>query len=92
MKTLISLTQPEPSPNIIPPVPSPNLTTEEAAKFLSIKASTLEQWRWNGKGPLFVKIGRSCRYRHSDLEAFLEDRVFTSTTQAQNAAAKRLKA
>jgi excisionase family DNA binding protein len=61
----------------------PILRTAEAAAFLNVQPSTLEQWRWNGKGPRFVKIGRSVRYRQSDLDDFLEARVFSSTTEAQ---------
>jgi excisionase family DNA binding protein len=69
-----------------PPItPSPNLTTSEAAQFLNLQPATLEQWRWNGRGPSFVKIGRACRYRRVDLETFLEDRIFSSTTEAQKA-------
>lgn len=68
-----------------PSAPSPNLKTEDAAKFLNVQPATLEQWRWNGRGPRFCKIGRSCRYRLADLEAFLEERVFSSTTEAQAA-------
>lgn len=59
------------------------LTTQEAAAYLNIKPTTLEQWRWNGKGPRFCKIGRSCRYRQADLDAFLGARVFSSTSEAQ---------
>lgn len=66
-----------------PPRPSPNLKTEEAAKYLNVQPATLEQHRWRGTGPRFVKIGRSVRYRMADLEAFLEERVFSSTTEAQ---------
>jgi excisionase family DNA binding protein len=64
---------------------SNNLTTPEAARYLNFEVSTLEQWRWNGRGPRFVKIGRYVRYRLSDLDAFLEERVFASTTEAQAA-------
>jgi len=62
------------------------LRTPEAAIYLNVKPATLEMWRWNGRGPRFVKIGRSVRYRQSDLDAFLAERVFTSTTEAQAAA------
>lgn len=62
------------------------LTTRQAAEALQVKDTTLEQWRWNGKGPQFIKVGRSVRYRESDIEAFLEARAFTSTTAAQQAA------
>ena len=67
---------------IVSPTPA-LLTTSEAAEYLKIKPSTLEQWRWNGRSPRFCKIGRSCRYRIADLDAFLAERVFTSTTEAQ---------
>ncbi|ACH40489.1 MAG: hypothetical protein ACD_55C00119G0007 [uncultured bacterium] len=62
------------------------LTTAEAAAYLKQKPSTLEQHRWQGVGCPFVKIGRSVRYRQADLDAFLEARVFSSTTEAQSAA------
>lgn len=64
---------------------SSTLKTPEAAAYLNVQPATLEQWRWNGRGPKFVKIGRSVRYRQADLDAFLEERVFTSTTEAQAA-------
>ena len=71
----------------LPTFPSSNLLkTSEAAVYLTVQPTTLEQWRWTGRGPRFVKIGRSCRYRISDLEDFLEARVFSSTTEAQTAA------
>lgn len=59
------------------------LTTPEAATFLNIKPSTLEQQRWNGTGPKFVKIGRNCRYRLSDLQEYVNERVFSSTSEAR---------
>lgn len=65
--------------------PCPALRTTEAAAYLNVQPATLEQWRWNGRGPTFVKIGRSVRYRQTDLDAFINARVFTSTTEAQAA-------
>ncbi|QWV97472.1 helix-turn-helix domain-containing protein [Geomonas nitrogeniifigens] len=69
----------------LPAVLSPTMRTEEAAKYLNVRPATLEQWRWNGRGPSFVKIGRSVRYRLTDLDDFLNSRVFRSTTEAQAA-------
>jgi hypothetical protein len=63
--------------------PTALLTTPEAAAYLKQKPATLEQHRWLGVGCPFVKIGRSIRYRQSDLDAFLAARVFASTTEAQ---------
>ena len=62
------------------------LTTAQAAELLQVKTATLEQWRWRGCGPRFVKVGRSCRYRRGDIDAYLSGRTFDSTTAAQAAA------
>ena len=57
-------------------------TTKEAAKRFGVKETTLEQWRWNGKWPKFIKLGSLVRYRNEDLDEFENARVFTSTTVA----------
>lgn len=68
-----------------PAVSSPVLRTPEAAAYLNVRPKTLEQWRWAGQGPRFIKLSRAVRYRLSDLDAFIEARVFSSTTEAQAA-------
>jgi hypothetical protein len=68
--------------------PQISYRTPEAAAYLIIQPATLEQWRWSGKGPPFIKIGRIVRYRISDLDAYLSERVFRSTTEAQYALPK----
>lgn len=60
---------------------SGNLDTREAAKYLKVKPSTLSQWRWNGNGPRYCKVGRLCRYRLADLDAFLEEQCISSTSE-----------
>lgn len=54
---------------------TPLLTEKEAAEYLSIPVKTLRHWRhrWAhyGEGPKWVKLGRSVRYRASDIEAWL---------------------
>lgn len=47
------------------------LSTREAAKYLSISASSMEQWRRAGKGPVYVRVGKQVRYRVPDLDAFI---------------------
>jgi predicted DNA-binding transcriptional regulator AlpA len=47
-------------------------TQEEAASFLGLKPSTLAAWRHQGRGPRYLKIGRSCFYLESDIEAWLD--------------------
>lgn len=67
------------------PTTSQNLTTPQAAAYLGLQPATLEQWRWSGRGPRFIKLGRACRYRVADLDAYMESRAFSSTTEAQRA-------
>lgn len=62
----------------------PLLSEEAAARFLGVTKRTLKQWRQDGRGPRFVKVGRSVRYRMTDLEAFVESHTFTNTTEARN--------
>lgn len=50
---------------------APLLTERQAAEFLNIKPGTLACWRVTKRYPLpYIKIGRSVRYRLSDLEEF----------------------
>ena len=57
------------------------LTQSEAAKALRLSERTLERLRLTGGGPLFVKAGRAVRYRESDLEAWISERVVNSTSE-----------
>lgn len=50
-------------------------TCQEAADFLATTVKTLESWRVRGKGPHYLKQGRSVRYRLRDLLAFQERNV-----------------
>ncbi len=58
------------------------LTPNLLAKRWSLKPSTLKQWRWNGKGPAYVKIGRQVLYRYQDIENFEEKHIYQNTSQA----------
>ena len=54
------------------------LTANLAAEFLGVAAATLANWRCSGRYPIpFLKVGRSVRYRKSDLEAWVATRTFT---------------
>jgi len=49
------------------------ITTDDAAKILSIPAATLTKWRSTGQNNIpFVKIGRAVRYRTKDLREWLD--------------------
>lgn len=61
------------------------LTPEEAARFLNIKARTLEKWRQKGTGPAYHRLGTRCvRYSLSDLQAWLQGHRSASTNQTTN--------
>jgi len=56
------------------------LTEGEAAEYLRLTPRALQAWRYQGKGPQFVKISRrAIRYRLIDLEAFVEENLRRST-------------
>jgi predicted DNA-binding transcriptional regulator AlpA len=50
----------------------PTKTQEEAAAIIGVKPTTLASWRHYGKGPRYLKIGRSCFYCESDIEEWLD--------------------
>lgn len=49
------------------------LTREQAAEYLGIATSTLANWACTKKFNLpYFRVGRSVRYRKSDLDAFVQ--------------------
>jgi two-component system OmpR family response regulator len=48
------------------------LTLGQAAKYLGVAQSTIRKWSDLGRVPAFYTPGGHRRYRHSDLDAFLE--------------------
>jgi len=60
---------------------SPFLETKEAATYLGLKKSTLEAWRCRGGGPKYSKFGNAVRYRLTDLEAWIESRTRSNTSE-----------
>jgi hypothetical protein len=57
------------------------LTTAEVAERLRVSTSFLAKARVIGQGPRFIKVGRSCRYRVSDLETYERSCARTSTAE-----------
>lgn len=52
----------------------------DAAAYLSVSHRSLQNWRHRGGGPIFVNYrGRMIRYRISDLDAWINDHLRTST-------------
>ena len=57
------------------------LTEKEVAQRTGFSIRTLQSWRMRGGGPSFVRISARCiRYRPQDVEAWIEQRLRTSTS------------
>jgi predicted DNA-binding transcriptional regulator AlpA len=51
------------------------LNEREAANLLQLSPGTLSVWRTTKRYPLrYIKVGRSVRYRESDIAKFLDSR------------------
>lgn len=48
------------------------LKQAEVKGILNVADSTLESWRQKNHGPIWRKIGKSVRYRLSDVIAFID--------------------
>ena len=51
------------------------LTDEDLARRWKVELITICQWRWNGKGPRFFKMGRQIFYRPEDVRYFEEQKT-----------------
>ena len=58
------------------------LTEADVALEYGLRVNTLRSWRLTGRGPRFLKLGASVRYRRADLEAFLESCARSSTSES----------
>jgi len=60
------------------------LSSAQAAAMIGVRPTTLEIWRCKGKGPSFRKLGTAKQapviYARSEVEAWLNERTFTSTS------------
>jgi predicted DNA-binding transcriptional regulator AlpA len=51
---------------------TPLLTADDVATHLGVPASTLANWRYQGLGPRYLRIGRHVRYDPVDVDAWIE--------------------
>lgn len=60
---------------------TPKLLNEaEAAELLGFSVRCMQNWRFRGGGPSYVRVSkRAIRYRQSDLEKWIEERVVLNT-------------
>jgi excisionase family DNA binding protein len=52
--------------------------TAATAAYLNVPARTLEDWRYRGEGPPYVRLGRGVRYRRSDVDKHLAENTVVS--------------
>ena len=55
------------------------LTEREVADMLGLSVATLRAWRHRGKGPRFLRLGRSVRYLPSDVADFVRASAVDTT-------------
>ena len=63
------------------------LTQEKAAELIGVKPTTLQAWRHFGRGPTYLKIGRSCFYRRADIETWLDAQAVVPIPKGERTAA-----
>ena len=56
-----------------------HIDQKELARRWVISPRTLEQWRWQGRGPRFLKLGGRVLYRLADVEAYEADNLHFNT-------------
>jgi hypothetical protein len=54
-------------------LPDGRVPAEDTAEYLGVAPATLTQWRYNRKGPPWVRVGGRIFYFLRDLEAFVAD-------------------
>ena len=52
----------------------------QLAELIGIKAPTLRKWRWEGKGPIFIKMGHRVMYSMEDVMLYIESQKRISTS------------
>lgn len=60
------------------PIPDRLLTQAQVSEIICMSEAWLEQSRFKGTGLPYVKIGRSIRYRSSDINSFVTANVVGS--------------
>jgi len=53
-------------------VPNDCMSSKRTAQYLDAAEQTLNNWRHQGRGPSYIKIGKKILYRRSDVDAWLD--------------------
>lgn len=59
------------------------LTTRQLAEYLAVPVATLYTWRHEGAGPPGFRVGKHVRYRSSDIEQWIAERLGTPDRQSR---------
>ena len=51
------------------------LTVDDLADYLDVPVATIYGWRYHRQGPPGFRIGKHLRFRWSDIERWIEDRI-----------------
>jgi excisionase family DNA binding protein len=54
------------------------LTVQDLAGYLDVPVATIYAWRYRRQGPPGFRVGRHLRFRWSDIERWIEDRIGTT--------------
>ncbi len=66
------------------------LTTKQAANMLGLSPRTLQAWRVDGNGPMYIRIGHNrVLYDPADIQSWLDERRFRSTSEEAARAAQQ---
>jgi len=62
-----------------------HISQSQLAERWQLSEATLERWRTEGTGPIFLKLRGQVRYRLEDIRAFEADSLRASTSQGVTA-------
>lgn len=51
------------------------LTEDDLARILEVEPRTIQAWRTEGRGPDYVKLGKSVFYRVADVRGWIDANV-----------------
>ena len=63
-------------------MPEVLLSPAELAEMCQVPVGTVYRWNYLGTGPRPIRVGKHCRYRQRDVDAWLENRPDTSRRTA----------
>ena len=58
----------------------PLLSVQDLAAYLDVPVATIYAWRYRRQGPTGFKVGRHLRYRQSDVDRWISERVRDETS------------